>query len=306
MAAQRYPGDYDGIIAGALANRHVHMHTAGAYRSIRLARHPDEAVSEAKAKLVTDAMMKQCDTLGEGFLNNPRQCSFDFTTLACGASGSTDSCLTPGELRTVQTYYGGLRNSRGELIFSGQAYGVPMPALASSQEGPGSFAFDSIRILGFQDANYDWRQFDLDRDMPRVDAAAGFVDAVDPDLRAFEAHGGKLLLYAGWRDTGITPENTVLYYESVREEMGPEQDDWMRLFLAPGMGHCRGGPGVDTFDTLTALERWRERGVAPSELAGRNRETGMERPICAYPNYAQYDGSGDLEDIRNFRCVAPE
>jgi feruloyl esterase len=139
--------------------------------------------------------------------------------------------------------------------------------------------------------------------MPRIDAAAGFVDAVDPDLRAFEAHGGKLLLYAGWRDTGITPENTVLYYESVREEMGPDQGDWMRLFLAPGMGHCRGGPGVDTFDTLTALEQWRERGVAPAEMPATGRESGLARPICAYPAYAKYDGSGDLKDAANFSCT---
>lgn len=305
MAAQRYPGDYDGIIAGALANRHIHMHTAGAYRSIRLARHPEEAVSEAKAKLVTDALMKQCDTLGEGFLSNPRECSFDFASLACPAGGATEACLTPGELRTVQTFYGGLRNAKGDLVFSGQAYGVPMPALASSEEGPSPFAFDSIRILGFQDAEYDWRQFDLDRDLPRVDAAAGFVDAVNPDLRAFEAHGGKLLLYAGWRDTGITPENTVLYYESVRGEMGPEQDDWLRLFMVPGMAHCRGGPGVDTFDAIGALERWRERGVAPDEMLGRNRETGMARPICAYPSSAQYDGSGDLKDAANWTCASP-
>jgi feruloyl esterase len=302
MAAQRYPGDYDGIIAGALANRHVRMHTAGAYRSIHLARHPDEAVSEAKAKLVNDAVMRQCDTLGEGFLNNPRQCSFDFATLACGAGDAADTCLTPGELESVQTFYGGLRNGKGELVFSGQALGNPLPALQSSPEGPSPFAFDTIRILGFQNADYDWRQFDLDRDLPRIDAAAGFVDAVDPDLRGFEAHGGKLLLYAGWRDTGITPENTVLYYESVREEMGPAQGDWLRLFLAPGMGHCRGGPGIDTFDTLTALEQWRERGVAPEQLAGRGSESGLERPVCAYPAYAKYDGTGDLEDAENWAC----
>ncbi len=303
MAAQRYPGDFDGIIAGALANRHVHMHTAGAYRSIRLARHPEEALSEKKAELVNEAVMKQCDTLGEGFLNNPRQCSFDFSSLACGSSGATDSCLTPGELNTVQTFYGGLRLRNGELVFSGQALGNPIPAMPSSQDGPGSFAFDSIRILGFQDLGYDWRQFDLDRDLPRIDAAVGFVDAVDPDLRAFKAHGGKLLLYAGWRDTGITPENTVLYYESVREELGPDQGDWLRLFLAPGMGHCRGGPGVDTFDTLTALEQWREHDVAPDEMAATGSVSGIERPICAYPAHAKYDGSGDLKDASNFRCV---
>jgi feruloyl esterase len=306
MAAQRYPGDYDGIIAGALANRHVHMHTAGSYRSIRLARHPDEALSEAKAKLVNDAVMQQCDTLGEGFLNNPRQCSFDFDTLACSVGQTADSCLTAGELKTVHTFYEGLRTSDGELVFSGQALGNPIPALESRAEGPGANLTDSIKILGFQNANYDWRQFDLDRDLPLIDAAAGFVDAVNPDLRAFEAHGGKLLLYAGWRDTGITPENTVLYYESVREEMGPEQDDWLRLFLAPGMGHCRGGPGVDTFDTLTALERWRERDLAPAELPATGRESGLARPLCAYPAYAKYDGSGDLKDAANWACTAPE
>jgi len=306
MAAQRYPGDYDGIVAGALANRHVHMHTAGSYRSIRLARHPDEAISEAKAKLVNDAVMKQCDTLGEGFLNNPKQCSFDFNTLACGAGRAGDSCLTPGELRTVDTFYNGLRTSDGELVFSGQAMGNPLPTLASRPEGPGDNLTDSIKILGFQDAGYDWRQFDLDRDLPLIDAAAGFVDAVNPDLRAFEAHGGKLLLYAGWRDTGITPENTVYYYESVREEMGPDQGDWMRLFLAPGMGHCRGGPGVDTFDTLATLEQWRARDVAPDQMPATGRESGLARPICAYPEYAKYDGSGDLKDAGNWACAAPE
>jgi feruloyl esterase len=214
--------------------------------------------------------------------------------------------LTPGELKTVETHYGGLRNSKGELIFSGQALGNPIPALAGATGMPGAGAFDSIRILGFQNADYDWRQFDLDRDMPLIDARAGFVDATNPDLRAFEAHGGKLLLYAGWRDPGITPENTVYYYESVLEEMGAEQEDWMRLFLVPGMGHCRGGPGVDTFDTLATLEQWRERDVAPATIPANNRQTGMTRPLCPYPAAAAYDGSGDLKDAANWSCKAPK
>jgi feruloyl esterase len=305
MAAQRYPGDFDGIIAGALANRHVHMHTVGAYRSMRIARHPEEAISEEKAALVNAAVMAACDSYGEGFLNNPRECSFDFATLLCDGGAEGGACLTEPELRTVETFYGGLRTGNGELLFSGQAMGNPLPALASSPEGPGSFAFDTIRILGFQDANYDWRNFDLDRDMPIIDAAAGWVDAVNPDLRGFEGHGGKLLLYAGWRDTGITPENTVLYYESVRAEMGSAQDDWLRLFLAPGMGHCRGGPGVNTFDTLTALEQWREQGVAPAQMLATNPESGLSRPLCPYPQYAKYAGGGDLKDARNWSCAAP-
>ena len=307
MAAQRYPGDFDGIIAGALANRHIHMHTVGANRTIELTRHPERGLSEAKAALVNDSVMAQCDTFGEGFVNDPRQCKVDFAALACTetdrASGAV--CLEPAQLQTVNEFYDGVRYDDGTLVFSGQALGNPIPALQGSAEGPGSFAFDTIRILGFQDPEYDWQDFDLDRDLPLIDAAVGWVDATDPDLRAFKAHGGKLLLYAGWRDTGITPENTVLYYESVREELGAEQDDWMRLFLAPGMGHCRGGPGINTFDTLSALEQWRESGIAPAQLDGSNPQTGATRPLCSYPASAQYTGTGVVSDAANWICATP-
>jgi feruloyl esterase len=165
--------------------------------------------------------------------------------------------------------------------------------------------FDTVRILGFQNASYDWHNFDLDRDMPLIDKATGFVDAVDPDLRAFEAAGGKLLLYAGWNDNTITPENTVYYYESVLREMGPEQADWMRLFLVPGMQHCGNGPGPNTFDSLAVLEQWREKDAAPAQILGTNRQSGLSRPICAYPQYAKYKGSGDLKDAANWSCTSP-
>jgi feruloyl esterase len=305
MAAQRYPGDYDGIIAGALANRHIHMHTAGWYRGVDLTRHPERQLPEAKAKLVDDAVMAKCDVLHEGFLNNPRECSFDFKTLACGKGKSGDTCLTPGELTTVQNFYGGTKNSKGELIFSGQAISVRLPAIMAPQDPAAQGTFDTVRILGFQNASYDWHNFDLDRDMPLIDKATGFVDAVDPDLRAFEAAGGKLLLYAGWNDNTITPENTVYYYESVLREMGPEQADWMRLFLVPGMQHCGNGPGPNTFDSLAVLEQWREKDAAPAQILGTNRQSGLSRPICAYPQYAKYKGSGDLKDAANWSCTSP-
>jgi feruloyl esterase len=131
------------------------------------------------------------------------------------------------------------------------------------------------------------------------------VDAVDPDLSAFKARGGKLLLYAGWGDTGITPENTVLYYDSVLEKMGSNQDDWLRLFMVPGMGHCGGGPGPNSVDWTAALDRWRASGEAPAQLRGRNPQTGLERPICPYPQYARYSGSGSVQDASNWSCAAP-
>jgi feruloyl esterase len=306
MAAQRYPGDFDGIIAGALANRHIYMHTSGVARNIRVARNPDQAVSQELAQMVTDAVINQCDTLNEGFLNNPRQCSFDFSSLLCSegiGSASGGQCLTEPQLRTVETYYGGLKNSKGEMIFSGQALGNPMRAVAGMRED-GNVS-DTVRIWGFQDENYDWRTFDLDRDMPIIDAATGFVDSDDPDLRGFKGHGGKLLLYAGWGDTAITPENTVFYYDTVLEEMGEHQDDWMRLFMVPSMGHCGGGPGPNTFDSIGTMEQWREEGVAPNQIMGSNPQSGLTRPLCPYPQAAEYDGSGSLAEASNWSCVAP-
>jgi len=304
MAAQRYPGDFDGIIGGALANRHIHMHTSSVATSIRLSKNPDEAISKAKAQMVNKAVMDKCDTLKEGFLNNPHLCKFDFSSLLCKGEDS-DACLTKAQLGTVEEFYGGLKNSKGELIFSGQALGNALPELPSTNKAPNAFLFDTVRILGFQNPDYDWRTFDLDRDMPRIDAAAGFVDAVDPDLRAFKAHGGKLLLYHGWNDTGIPPENTIYYFESVLKEMGNGQDDWMRLFMVPGMGHCSGGNGPYSFDTIGALEKWREGNTPPDQIMGSNPRSGLTRPLCPYPQYAEYDGTGDLKDAANWKCTKP-
>ena len=125
--------------------------------------------------------------------------------------------------------------------------------------------------------------------MPIINSKIGFVDAVDPDLSKFKAHGGKLLLYAGWGDTTITPENTVLYYENLKKKMGP-QDDFVRLFMVPGMAHCRGGDGPNTFDSIGAMEAWREKGITPTQLTGFNPQTSLTRPICSYPQYTEIQG----------------
>jgi len=304
MAAQRYPEDFDGIIAGALANRHIQMHTAGAARGIHLARNPDQQLTQAKADLVNKLVMDTCDTYKEGFLNNPRACQVDFKKLACAPGADNDSCLTTAQLKTVDMFYNGLKNSKGELIFSGQALGNPIGAQRGNIPAIGS-GTDTVRIWGFQNPNYDWSTFDLDRDMPVINSKVAFVDAVDPDLSKFKARGGKLLLYAGWGDTGITPENTVLYYESVLNKMGRNQGDFTRLFLMPGMAHCGGGNGPNTFDSIGALEQWREKGTTPTQLMGFNPTSGLTRPICSYPQYAKYKGSGNMKDASNWSCVAP-
>jgi feruloyl esterase len=302
MAATRYPEDYDGIIAGALANRHIHMHTAGSARQIELARHPEMAISPEKAQLVSEAVMNKCDVLHEGFLNNPNQCSFDFSTLLCKGAESNE-CLTPPQLKAVETFYGGVKNRKGEVIFAGQVLGNPLPPQRSN---PDLTVSDTVRIWAFQNPNYDWKTFDLDRDMPIIDKKIGFVDATDPDLRQFRAHGGKLLLYAGWADTGITPKNTVEYYQSVVKYIGNAQSsDFTRLFMVPGMGHCRGGAGPDTFDTIGTLSKWRETGATPWSIPAVNKTSGLSRPLCPYPQYAKFKGTGDLKDAANWTCTVP-
>ncbi|MEO8257471.1 MAG: tannase/feruloyl esterase family alpha/beta hydrolase [Acidobacteriota bacterium] len=303
MEAQRYPDDYDGIIAGSLANRHIHMWTAGVARSIDLSRHPESNLTAEKAALVNQLVTNSCDTLKEGFLNNPRQCQVDFSKLLCTAGQDDATCLTAGQLKTVNTYYGGVKNSKGELIFSGQALGNPIGAQRGTNQASGG-VFDIVRIA-FNDANHDWQTFDLDKDLPVIDKAVGYVDAVNPDLGRFKSSGGKLLLTHGWGDTGITPETTIWYYDSVLDRMGGrDQANWMRLFMAPGMGHCGGGPGVNTFDAIGAMEQWVEKGVAPDQMMGTGAQ-GLTRPLCPYPQYADYKGTGDLKSAANWACKAP-
>ena len=171
-----------------------------------------------------------------------------------------------------------------------------------TNQGPDAIdmLFDIVKIA-FNNPDLDWHKFDLDRDMPLIDMAVGYVDAVDPDLGKFKAGGGKLLLTHGWSDTGITPETTIWYYEKVLDKMGKNQGDWMRLFLAPGMGHCGGCPGVNSFDSIGTLEKWVEKGIAPDQLMGFGKD-GLTRPLCPYPQYAEYKGTGDLKDAGNWEC----
>jgi feruloyl esterase len=298
MEAQRYPDDYDGIIAGSLANRHIHMWTAGIARSIDLSRNPDRAITAEQAALVNNLVTNTCDTLKEGFLNNPRACKVDFSSLKCKAGQSGDSCLNDAQMKTVTSFYEGVKNSKGELIFSGQALGNPIGAQRPTNQAPGG-VFDLVRIA-YNDPKFDWQKFELDRDMKFLDDKIGYVDAVNPDLSKFKASGGKLLMSHGWSDTGITPETTVWYYESVLNKMGKNQSDWMRLFMVPGMGHCGGGPGVNTFDSIGTLEKWVEKGQAPDTMMGTGQ--GMTRPLCPYPQAAEYKGSGDLKDAANWSC----
>jgi feruloyl esterase len=169
---------------------------------------------------------------------------------------------------------------------------------------------DIFRYLANQDPAWDWRSFDLEKDIDRALLHGKEIHAVNLDLAKFKARGGKLLMYHGWSDEGsggsISALNTISYYESVLKHMGPNQDDWLLLFMVPGMDHCGGGTGPNQFNKLAALERWREQNESPESItAARVNESGvidMTRPLCPYPQQAVYKGSGSINDAANFTC----
>ena len=311
MEAQRYPLDFDGMIVGAPVNNVNNLHAAQTQKFMEIMGDESRYIPPEKVQMIADAVMNACDSNDgavDGLINNPEMCRFDAASLAC-TGGGTDMCLTPGQVASLEREYSPVFTSDGQFVYPGHAYGFElgwrMPEPGSS---PSTLPTDSFRYLGRQDPNWDWRTFDLDTDLALVMENAGYLESTDPDLSAYKARGGKLLMYHGWNDPGPSPLNTIQYYNQVHDALGPDQEDWMRVFMMPGVGHCRGGVGPDQANFLGALERWVESGVAPDRLTA-SKVTGgqiqMTRPLCSYPEVPRYSGVGSLNDAGNFICAAP-
>jgi feruloyl esterase len=308
MEAQRFPEDYDGIVAGAPANNHIHLHVAGTARSIDIINIPgDHALTRAKQDNLAKAVMAACDELDgvkDGLITNPRKCTYDPQLLLCKGADS-DTCLTAPQIAAVKRTYADTITKKGEIVWTGFERGTEAGlGVIGTNTAPGG-GLDSIKILGYQDPNWDWHQFDLDRDLKVTVDRAPSINADSTDLSKFKAHGGKLILYHGWTDPSIPPGNTVNYYNGVLNEMGKDQENWMRLFMMPGMNHCGGGAGPNQFSYIATLERWRESNQAPEQLLGfhvTNNRVDMSRPVCKYPQVATYTGTGSTNDAANFVC----
>ena len=308
MSAQRYPEDFDAILAGAPANNHSRLQVSGIAISSPILREPTAAVPAAKLALVTRAVLEACDGrdgVKDGFLNDPRACSFDVGRLQCTGS-DTESCLTAPQIETMKRAYAPVRLANGELVFPGKDPGSESAWVGVSGT-PSALPLIGLRIA-HGDTAWDPKTFDLERDLKLVlDNVGSVTNAIDADLGAFKARGGKLLLYHGWNDGLIAAGNTLNYYESVVKQIGRGQDDWVRVFMMPGVGHCAGGVGPNQVNWMAALERWRESGKAPdrvdaARVAGNRVE--MTRPLCPYPLIARYTGVGSTNDAQNFVCAA--
>lgn len=332
MEAQRYPEDYDGIVAGAPANYWIGLMTGELWSGLATTRDPEQDLPGAKLPVLGAAVMAACDALDgleDGLIDDPRACDFDPGALLCDG-GDRPDCLTGGEVAAARAIYAGpTRPGTGERIFPGYALGSEhfespdglggWARYWSGVEKPGGSAIDFMRYSVFQDPDYDLRGFDFDRDWDLAnnrpigsdETLGSALNAVDPDLGAFKAAGGRLISYHGWADALIPGQYAVDYYDRVTEAMGgpAETTDFYRLFMAPGVAHCRGGPGPDRFDAVAALERWVEEGVAPDRLVAAKVVDGAvqrTRPLCPYPQVARHRGTGSIDDAASFACVAPD
>ncbi len=306
--AQRFPADYDGIIAGAPANYVTHLQGAQTWAAQVALKDEAGYIPPGKYPLLHNAALQACDALDgvkDGVIEDPTRCDFDLKDLACkGADGP--SCLTAPQVEVAKKLYAGPAK-----IFPGLEAGSELGWAMLTGPQPMSFATEMYQYVVFQNPNWDFRTMDIDRDVAVADkVASGTMNSIDPNLKPFFGHHGKLLMYHGWADPGIAPRNSVNYYTSVVDKMGgrAKADDSIRLFMVPGMGHCRGGDGPDTFDAIGSLAQWVEKGKAPEQIIAsriRNGAADRTRPLCPYPQVAQYKGTGSTDDAANFSCKTP-
>jgi len=310
--AQRFPADYDGIMSMAPANNWTPMLTASVNTLLKLRNAP---LSREKLATIHKAVLDSCDKLdgvSDGVIENPAACHFDPATLTC-AAGDQPGCLTRQEVASVKALYGDTANPRtGERLFPGFAAGSELGWTPMAGAGePFPIPISYFKFVVFKDAAWDFRQFDLARDLPRAEEADRVgITTTDADLKPYFDRGGKLLLVHGWSDQLISPLNSIDYYTRVQTAVGSAAAARsMRLFMVPGMMHCGGGPGPSVFDAGGALAEWVEHDRAPERIAASHTTAGKvdrTRPLCAYPQVATYTGTGSTDDAASFVCAAPK
>ena len=325
MEAQRYPADYDGIVAGDPDYNQTH-HEVGAHLWVVTTLYGVRGalLGDAQARLVGTAVNRACDALDgieDGVLDDPRRCHFDPGALQCRGADAPD-CLSAAQVQAVRRLWAGPDEQAGAGYYPGLERGGeaelwPGWILAPTAEANthGALGLPFFRYFVYSDPHWGFSGFDFRTEPALIDAKFAVVlDATDPDLRPFQRRGGKLIHYHGFSDPDIPPQASIDYHDRVaaslrQDSSHPDADSFYRLFMVPGMGHCGGGPGPNSGDMLAALERWVERGAAPGRVVATKfrdddprRGVLRKRPLCPYPRAAHYRGRRSTDDARNFSC----
>jgi|SRR5262245_3516816 len=310
-AAQTYPEDFDGIIAGAASWNQMRAHGARVALNLIVNKDPDSVIPPSKYSVIHDAVLNACDELDglkDGVIENPSLCKFDYAELACKA-GDVANCLSSGQVESAKAMTSPLRDPKtGRILFDGHLMvGSELGWATLGGPQPLALATSGMRNVVFSDHNWDYHKMDLATDVDRAAASDnGALYSGDPYLKPFFDRGGKLLMYHGWNDPQVNPLNSVIYYESVTKVVGKNKaENSIALFMVPGMNHCSGGPGTDNFDKMKVIEDWVEQGQKPAQILAwhvTNGQVDKTRPLCPYPQVAKYKGSGSTNDAANFVC----
>ena len=320
MAAQRYPEDYDGIVSGAPGTNFPDMAT---YVMVNGHRNSGStSLTQRQMEWAVKRMVRACDAkdgIADELIEHPPSCNFDFSSLACSATKDAE-CLGDAQVNLVRDLYSPLRDSKGRDLYPPPAVGTLLPVTELARRG--KLGADLYRYAVFENPNWNPADFVLERDLPMARERLSALISDDADLSPFARRGGRMILYHGWDDSGPSPYNTIDYHERVRQTVRVRDTDaFFRLFMVPGMYHCAGGPGPNSFgnagdppvldadhDVLMALERWVEQGVAPERIIASTVKDGRverTRPLCPYPQRARYKGKGDGNRAEHFECVKP-
>jgi feruloyl esterase len=310
--AQKFPADFDGIIAGAPANYMTHLLSHSIWVAQASLKDPASLIPREKYAAVHKAALDACDALDgvkDGVIEDPTRCHFDPKAIQC-TGADAPSCLTAPQAEAARKIYAPATNSKG-VFFPGLEPGSEPGWAGLAGPAPLSIAATYFKYDVFKNPDWDFKTLDFDKDVAMIDKQDdGLLNAIDPNLKPFFGRGGKLLMYHGWVDQLIPPRNSINYYTSVAKAVGgvDKATDAIRLFMVPGMAHCAGGDGTSTFDAMAAIEQWVEQKKAPAQIPASHMSNGVAdrtRPLCLYPAVAVYKGSGDTNGAANFSCKAP-
>jgi Tannase and feruloyl esterase len=310
--AEKYPADFDGIVSGAPSLSWSHLNAARIEINLLVHRSADSYIPPTKYSLIHEAVLQKCDAsdgVKDGVLEDPTRCQFDPKVLECnGPDGPT--CLTAAQVESARLMYGPIKSpkTRKEVYPPVMQPGSEMGWATVAGPEPVAYALDAFRYLVYKNPKWDWHAFNPATDLDAALAIdTGLTDFDYPALKPYFSRGGKLLLYHGWSDPTISPVGTVEYFKSIKKRLGPGVvGKSIELYMVPGMGHCKGGPGTNVFNKKAAIEQWVATGTAPEKIVASHRmgaRVARTRPLCPFGKVATYMGSGSTDEAANFMCA---